>query len=180
MLKKIVGLLVTAAALIAAMSGCEVTQINWSNHTYTLSSNCLQLQTVTLHNGKAIGPNGIEVDLVKVFRTDLTHDGVLDAALLLDCSAAPLGGNGTSSEIQIFTRDARPVARLAQPDRYGSGNPFGSQFNANDIRVVNNVLHTGAYGYLPSDAHCCPSAYDVYQWQWNGHGFTPVDVRTNQ
>ncbi|HEX4431124.1 MAG TPA: hypothetical protein VHZ96_17775 [Frankiaceae bacterium] len=169
-----------ATAVAAALSGCEASQVSWANHTFTLSGSCLQLQTVTLHNGKAIGANGIEVDLVKVYYGDLNHDGVQDAVVMLDCSAAPTGGNGTGSEIQVFTRDAKPIARLVQPDRYGSGNPFGTQFNFNNVGVHSDVLYTGAWGWLPGDAHCCPSAYDVYRWDWNGHGFTPVDVQTNQ
>jgi hypothetical protein len=180
MLKRMLAAGVTTAAIVAALSGCEASQISWANHTYTVSRGCLGLQTVTLHNGKAIGRSGIEVDLAKVSYGDLNHDRVQDAAVFLSCSAAPTGGNGTGTEIQIFTRDAKPVARLVQPDRYSSGNPFGSQFDPRNISIRNNVLYTGASGYLPSDAHCCPSAYDIYRWDWNGHGFTPVDVSTNQ
>lgn len=179
MRKKILAAVVTAAATVAALSGCEASQVNWANHTYTVSRSCLALQTVTLHNGKAVGPAGYEVDFVKVYYGDLNHDGVQDAAVVLSCTTANLGGNGVADEIQIFTRDAKPVARLVQPDRYGSGNPFGSEFNTNSIGIHNNVLYTGAYGWLDGDPHCCPSAYDVYRWDWNGHGFTPVDVETN-
>jgi len=86
--------MVGSDALVAALSGCEVSQINWRNHFFATSSGCLH-GTATLRNG---------------------------------------------------------------------------------IGVHNNVLYTGAYGYRPSDPHCCSSAYDIYRWGWNGHGFTPVDV----
>ena len=173
---------VTTIAGIAALSGCEVTQINWSNHFYAVSRACavepLTVGGTTVHN--AVGITGsTRITVEKVYHGDLNHDGILDAAVLLSCTDA-FGGNASGNEIQIFTRDAKPVARLVQPDRYGTGNPYGSQFAANEFRIINNVLYSGAYGYLPGDAHCCPSAHDVYRWDWNGSGFTPVDVQTNQ
>lgn len=180
MLNRIVGIAAIAAAAMGALIGCEANQINWGNHTYTVSGACIAMQPVTLHDGVGVGPAGYEVDFVKAYYGDLNHDGVQDAVVVLACTGSNRGGNQGATEIQIFSRDAKPIARLVQPDRYGSGNSFGSQFNLNSIGIHNNVLFTGAFGYLPGDPHCCASAYDVYRWDWNGHGFTPVDVETNQ
>lgn len=188
MAPRVVAAVVTTIAAVAALSGCEVTQINWGSHYYAVSQSCEHAGAATLVNGSGVfsypapyqldGVGHTRITLQKVYYGDLNHDGVQDAVVLLACSDAD-GGNGVGREIQIFTRDAKPVARLVQPDRYGSGNPFGSQFNPNNLGVHNNVLYTGAWGYLPGDPHCCPSAYDVYRWDWNGSGFTPVDVQTN-
>ncbi len=170
---------------IPALSGCDVTQINWANHFYSVSRDCEHAGAVTLVNGTGVFPyplayglNGVlhtRITLGRVYYGDLNHDGIQDAVVVLGCSNAD-GGNGTGSEIQIFTRDAKPIARIVQPDRYGSGNPFGSHFNPNNIGIHSNVLYTGAYGWAPGDCHACASRYDVYRWDWNGHGFTPVDV----
>lgn len=178
-----VGIIVTLAAVVAALSGCEASQISWANHFFAVSrAGCapvpLTVGGATLHNGAGV-VGFTNIFLEKVYYGDLNHDGVQDAVVVLGCTDAG-GGNSGATEIQIFTRDAKPIARLIQPDRYGSGNPFGSEFNLRSIGIRNNVLYTGAFGYLPSDAHCCPSAYDVYRWDWNGHGFTAVDIETNQ
>jgi hypothetical protein len=172
---KIAAALATGVAVVTALSGCEVTQYNWANHFYSTSAGCLS-GVATLHNGVGVGANGIEVVFKKVYYGDLNHDGVQDAVVFLSCDASPSGGNGSGSEIQIFTRDAKPLARLVEPDLYGSGNPFGSQFNSNNIGIHSNVLYTGAWSYRPNDPHCCPSAYNIFRWDWNGHGFTPVAV----
>ena len=50
--RRMIVILITALATVAAISGCEVTQINWSNRTYTVSGNCLGLASVTLHDGR--------------------------------------------------------------------------------------------------------------------------------
>ncbi len=189
MLKRILGVSVLAFGVIAALSGCEANQINWANHFYSVSRDCEHAGAATLVNGTGVfaypapyrldGVAHTRITLEKVYYGDLNHDGIQDAVVLLACSDAD-GGNSVGSEIQIFTRDAKPVFRIVQPDRYASGNPFGSQFNPNNIGIHSNVLYTGAWGYRPGDAHCCPSAYDIYRWDWNGHGFTPVDVQTKQ
>ncbi len=170
-------------AVIAALSGCEANQISWANHFYAVSrAGCapepLTVGGATLHNGTGV-VGFTRIMFEKVYYGDLNHDGVQDAAVILGCTDAG-GGNSAATEIQIFTRDAKPVARLVQPDRYGTVSEFGSQFNLNSIGIKNNILYTGAFGYVPGDPHCCPSAYDVYRWDWNGNGFTPVDVETNQ
>lgn len=166
-------------ASLLALSGCQASLINWANHTYTMTGMCLSYQTVTLHNGRAIGRYGFEVRLAKVYYGDLNHDGQQDAAVLLTCDAFNQGGNAFADEIQIFTTNGKLISRLIQPDRYGSGNPWGSQFNTRSLGIRSNVLFTGAFGFLSNDNHCCASRYDVYRWDWNGHGFTPVDVKSS-
>lgn len=173
---KLAAVVAGGVATIAALSGCEASQINWANHTYTVSGGCVQPQVVTLHNGTGTGSQRDQVSLEKVYYGDLNHDGVQDAVVVLSCSAAPLGGNATGTEIQVFTRDGKPVARLRQPDRYGNGDIWGDQFNPGNIGIHDNVLYTGAYGWEAGACHACATRYDIYRWDWNGHGFTPVDV----
>src|ERR1700712_2055100 len=126
MLKRALGVAVTTTAVVAALSGCEASQVSWANHFYAVSrAGCapepLTVGGATLKNGTGVvGFTRITVE--KVYYGDLNHDGVQDAAVVLGCNDAS-GGNTTGSEIQVFTRDAKAVARLVQPDRYGSGNP---------------------------------------------------------
>ena len=182
-MKRIFAVVLTTVAAIAALSGCEVRQINWANHFYAVSrAGCapepLSVGGTTLHNGTGV-VGYTRITLVKVYYADLTHDGVQDAVVVLACNDAG-GGSTAATEIQVFTRNGKPIARLTQPDRYGSGNPFGSQFKLDNIGIHNNILATGTYGFLPGDPHCCPQAYDVYRWAWNGRGFSPVDIKSNQ
>jgi hypothetical protein len=172
--KKALAFAATVTAAAAALSACEVTQINWNEHFYSVARlGCapapLTIGGTTLHNGQGdVGFTHVRVS--KVYRADVNQDGVLDAVVLLVCNDNA-GGNTTADEIQIFTRDDRPLQRLIEPDRYRTGNTFGSQFDPDSIRIVNGVLYTSAFGFGPGDAHCCPSHYDTYRWQWDGRGF---------
>ena len=175
-----------AAVIVGAMAtGCEANQISWANHFYVVSSACatagLPAGATTLHDGAGyIGTPGTlaatKVTLESVHYGDLTHDGIQDAAVFLNCHDT-VGGNTNGSEIQVFTRDAKPVERLVAPSKYPGG-LFAPFFVYNDIKVVDNTLYTGVASYLFGDSHAGPSARDVYRWDWNGHGFTPVNVST--
>lgn len=184
-MKRILGTCLLIAGMVAALSGCEVNQISWANHFYIVSNSCatarLPAGGTALSNGVGyIGTPGTlastRVDLLNTYYGDLTHDGIQDAVVFLNCHDTT-GGNANGSEIQVFTRDAKPVERLVAPNKYPGGS-FPPYFAYNQIRIVDNVLYTGVEGYLPRDSHAGPSAYDVYRWDWNGHGFTPVDVST--
>ena len=185
MFKRMLGVGVLAAGVVAGLSACDVNQISWANHFYVVSSTCAQPPmtpgAVTLHDGVGyIGTpgtsTGTRVDLLNVHEGDFTHDGVQDAAVLLNCHDT-VGGNNNGSEIQVFTRDAKPVERLVAPQKYPGGS-FPPYFVYNEISVVGNTLYTGVDSFLPGDSHAGPSAHDVYRWDWNGHGFTPVDITT--
>jgi hypothetical protein len=185
MLKRMLGVVALAASVIAGLVGCEASQINWANHFYVVSSACapapLTSGATTLHNGVGyIGTPGTlpgtSVGLLNVHYGDLTHDGIQDAAVFLGCGDT-IGGNHGGSELQVFTRDAKPVERLVAPNKYPGG-LFPPYFIAYEIKIVNNTLYTGVYSFLPGDPHAGPSAHDVYRWDWNGHGFTPVNVST--
>lgn len=184
MFKRILGAGALTIGVIAALVGCEAAQINWGNHFYVMSNACapspLTAGATTLRNGAGvIGTpgtlGGTRVTLQSVHYGDLTHDGIQDAAVFLNCHDT-IGGNHNGSEIQIFTRDAKPVARLIAPDKYGSGSPFPPYFIYNEIQIIDNTLYTGIESYLAGDAHASPSEHDLYRWDWNGHGFTAVDV----
>jgi hypothetical protein len=185
MFKRMLGVGVLAAGVVAGLSACDVNQINWANHFYVVSKACattdLSAGGVTLSNGVGyIGTpgtlSGTRVDLLNVHEGDLTHDGVQDAAVLLNCHDTE-GGNANGSEIQVFTRDAKPVERLVAPSKYPGGS-FPPYFIYNQIQIVGNTLYTGVDSFLPGDSHAGPSAHDIYRWDWNGHGLTPVDVST--
>jgi hypothetical protein len=185
MFKRMLGVGALAAGVVAGLSACDVNQISWANHFYVVSNVCAPAPfssgAVTLHNGVGyIGTPGTlpgtRVDLENVQEGDLTHDGVADAAVLLNCHDT-IGGNNNGSEIQVFTRDAKPVERLVAPRKY-PGSSFAPYFIYNDIKIVGGALYTGVESYLPGDSHALPSATDVYRWDWNGHAFTPVDVST--
>ena len=114
---------------------------------------------VTLHNGAGyIGTPGTlpgtRVDLENVHEGDLTHDGVQDAAVLLNCHDT-IGGNHNGSEIQVFTRDAKPVERLVAPHKYPGGS-FAPYFVYNEIKIVGGALYTGVDSFLPGDSHAGP------------------------
>ena len=120
MWKRVLGAGVLAAGVIAALVGCEVTQINWANHFYIVSSACapapLTAGATTLHNGVGyIGTPGTlpgtSVALMSVHYGDLTHDGIQDAAVFLGCHDT-IGGNHDGSELQVFTRDAKPLSLI--------------------------------------------------------------------
>ena len=186
MLKRILGTAVLAGGVIAALSGCEVTQISWANHFYIVGSACapapLTAGATTLHNGAGfIGtpgtPGGTRVLLGKVFYADLTHDGVQDAAVSLNCYGGSSSHGYLGTEIQVFTRDAKPVERLVPPQKYPDS-ALPPYFPYGDTGVSGNTLYTGVESYPAGSAHYLASAYDLYRWDWNGHGFTPVNVAT--
>ncbi len=184
MWKWVLGAGLAAAGIVTALGACEVSQISWSNHAYVVSAACASAPTmtpgaVTLHNGsgtigvaKTVG--GTSVTLEGVHAGDITGDGVQDAVVLLNCHDT-IGGNHNGSELQVFTRNAKPIQRLVPPHKY-SGGAFAPYFVYNQIRIVNGTLYTEVDSYLPGDAHASPSAHDTYRWDWNGYGFTPVDV----
>jgi hypothetical protein len=151
-----------AVGTVAALSGCEVSQINWLNRTYTVSGNCVQQATVTLHSGSAVTPDGVTVQLQQVHRDgDVNGDGVADAVLFFACTT----GTEKGSEIQVFSRNAKPLARLLPPYFYQQS--LGS-FDANNIKVSNGTLMTGTF--------YANGVYAVFRWEWNGRAFHPVYV----
>ena len=181
--KRMLGVGVLAAGVVAALSGCEVNQIDWINHQYVVSSACapapLTPGATTLHDYVGyIGTPGTRsatrVAFLNVQYGDLTHDGIEDAAVLLECNDT-VGGNVHGDEVQVFTRDGQPVERLVAPHKY-PGASYAPYFGS--IQTVDNALYTTVAGYLPGDSKDSPSAHDTYRWDWNGHGFTPVDVST--
>ncbi len=186
MLKRILGTAVVAGGVIAALSGCEVTQISWANHFYIVSSACapapLTAGATTLHNGAGfIGTPGTLAApascSARSSTADLTHDGIQDAAVFLNCHDT-IGGNHNGSEIQIFTRNSQPVQRLVAPNRQLPGTIFSPYFIDNEIEIVKNTLYTGVESFLPADPHAGPSVHETYRWDWNGHSFTPVLVQS--
>ncbi len=173
------------ASLVAGVSACEVSQVDWANRSYVVSPACapapaMTAGTVTLHNGNGTrlgtsASGGTRVTLAAVYEGDITRDGVQDAAVLLNCHDT-IGGNNNSSEIQVFTRDAKPVQRLLAPRKHPGGTFFAPYFVYDQIQIHDGALYTGVDSYLPGDPHARPSAHDVYRWDWNGNGFTPVDL----
>jgi hypothetical protein len=154
------------SAAISGLSGCEVSQINWGNRSYTVSGGCVHLATVTLHNGQAVTPDGVTVQLQQVhLKGDINGDGVADAVLYFACTKAGPGGTQTGGEIQVFTRNAKPLARVLPPYFYLQ--PLGA-FDPTNIKVTAGNLLTGT--------RYANGVYAVFQWDWNGHGFTPVYV----
>jgi hypothetical protein len=145
-----------------AISACEVSQINWSNRTYTVSGSCVRLGTVTLHDGVGVTRDGVLIKLLKVHRGDINGDGITDAAVYLACASVDpqTGIRKVGDEIQIFSRNAKPLARLTPPVYYGA--PLGA-FNPNDMKITNGRLYTGTY--------YADNVYAIFGWKWNGHGF---------
>src|ERR1700749_702588 len=125
MFKRMLGVGVLAAGVVAGLSACDVNQINWANHSYVVSNSCavapLSAGATTLQDGAGfIGTpgtlTGTAVNLRSVEYGDLTHDGVQDAAVLLNCHDT-MGGLTIGTEVQIFTRDAQPVEGLVPPKK---------------------------------------------------------------
>jgi hypothetical protein len=184
MWKRMLGVGLAAAGVVAGVSACEVSQINWADHYYVVSPVCAPAPTmtpggVTLHNGSGtIGvpgtAGGTSVTLEGVHEGDVTHDGIQDAVVLVNCHDT-IGGNNNGSEIQVFTRDGQPVQRLVAPQKYPGG-VVPDFFVWNQIQIIDGTLYTGVDSYLPADSHANPSAHDVYRWDWNGRTFTPVDL----
>ncbi len=171
-LREIAAVLSAAAAAAVSVSSCDVSQINWSNKSYAVSSACAGAPvTVQLHNG--VGVNGrTRVQVFGVYRGDFTGDRIADAAVVLGCTDAQ-GGNQSGSEVQVFTRDAKPLARLVAP---GGGNDFvvvgGPQKPF--INTLTHKFSTWVATFGPGAPLCCPSSIDLYSRDWNGHGFTPA------
>lgn len=152
-----------AVATVGTLSGCEVSQINWANRTYTVSGSCLRLATVTLHDGQAITRDGIKIKLLKVLRGDINGDGIPDAVLLLACATVSSGGLQAATEIQVFTRNAKPLARITPPVYYAQ--PHGV-FDPASLKIAQGKLYAGA--------DYADSVYAVFRCDWNGHGFYTV------
>ena len=150
--------IITGAVL--SLSGCEVNQINWGNRTYTVSGNCVHDATVTLQNGTALTPDGLTVHLQQVhLGGDVNGDGIADAVLFFACS----NGVANGSEIQVFSRNAKPLARLAPPYFYQQ--PLGT-FDPNNIKITSGTLYTGT--------EYADGVYAVFRWNWDGRAFHPV------
>jgi hypothetical protein len=183
-MRRIAAALLSCVACLFALTGltgCEVTQINWANHFYAVSSACIAPGgSVTLNNGTGVfaypdphtlsGVGHARVTLAKTIYGDFNNDGVDDVVNVLVCTDAD-GGNAYGAELQVFTRNGVPIERLTAP---GKANAAGlaPQF---DVRSVVDRPFWGAdfliadvSSYGPTDARCCPSQYTTYQYQWNG------------
>ncbi len=181
-MKKLVGVLVACISAFIALSGCEVTQINWANHAYTVGPTCMSpTGTATLRNGTGIysypapyrlsGVSHVRVTLAKTLYGDFTADGVNDVVTVLVCTDAD-GGNAYSSELQVFTRDGKPVQRLTAPGVRAPGE-FGLSPQL-DVRSITDhpfwgvhYIVAGVYSYAAADPRCCPSSYTTYWFQWD-------------
>jgi hypothetical protein len=185
--KRLVALIAAALGLTIALSGCEVTQIDWRNHFYVLSQqSCDTASSVTVKNGTAILPGPPpyysgesllprRVDVLKTVFGDMTGDGVNDVAVLLRCSSIP-GPHiaaSTGYEIQVFTRDGKPVARALPPAGAGFG-LRAARYVPSEMSYVTSGPHaghlvTGVISYASNDPQCCPSIHDNYVWYWWPH-----------
>jgi hypothetical protein len=182
-MKRIVGALLSCVACMTALTGltgCDVTQINWANHFYTVSSACIAPGgSVTLNNGTGVftfadshsltGVGHARVTLAKTMYGDFNVDGVSDVVNVLVCTDAD-GGNAYGAEIQVFTRNGTPVERVTAP---GKVSPSGIA-PVFDVRSVVDhpfwgvdYLIAGVRSYASTDARCCPSQYTTYQYRWN-------------
>jgi hypothetical protein len=173
-MKRTLALLLAIIGLALTLTGCEANQIDWRNHYYVVSGqSCLTNGSLTLKNGSGV-VNGVRVSVVQTIYGDFTRDHVQDVAVVLGCSSAE-GGNLSGSEIQVFTRDAKPVQRLIAPgvqahDSYPPSFDLTNLFDSNFDRGGDNLV-TGVVSWKPNDPHCCPSVNTVYRWIWNGRGF---------
>jgi hypothetical protein len=173
--KRSIAFITAVIGLTFLLTGCEVNQINWRNHSYTISAtSCLAGGGVTLKNGE--GQLGdVHVDLTQVIYADFTQDGVQDVAVVLQCTFSR--ANLSGSEIQVFTRNAKPIMRLIPPGAI-SRSALSPRFNVsgifNDYVDYPAALITAVSSYGPQDAPCCPHQTNYYRWIWNGHVFHPV------
>jgi hypothetical protein len=183
-----VALIAAALSLTMALTSCEVTQIDWRNHYYVVSGqSCVDYGALTVRNGTGLTDpfaplnNGREleplrVDVVKTVYGDMTGDGINDVAVLLRCSysATPRIPAQTGYEIQVFTRNGVPVARIWPPEHLGFGNR-APRFNPADFFYQTKGPEAGhlitgvSYYDDPSDPQCCPSGYEQEVWYWLPH-----------
>jgi hypothetical protein len=174
-MKRVLALLLAIAGLAVSLTGCEANQIDWRNRYYIVSGqSCLTNGSLTVKNGSGV-VNGVRVSVVKTIYGDFTRDHVQDVAVVLGCASA-VGGNQTGSEIQIFTRDAKPVMRLIAPGARANASfppsfDLTNLFNSKLAPSGGDNLVTGVVSWKPTDPHCCPSVHTVYRWVWNGRGF---------
>jgi hypothetical protein len=183
--KRLVALIAAVTGLTIMLTGCEVTQIDWRNHSYLVSEyGCNIGQNVTVKNGVAILPgpppyyNGesltpMRVDVLKVVYGDMTGDGIEDVAVLLRCTSIP-GPNiapDAGNEIDIFTRNGKPLGRILAP--YGDGfGPQAAAFVPSEMTYqasgqLAGHLVTGTLRYWPGDTAGHPSIHETFGWRWS-------------
>lgn len=177
-LRRALGATAVTVSLAVALTACEANQINWSDHAYTVSSSCLAAQQVTVHNGTGIGTAHNQVTVVNVAYGDVNHDGVQDAAVLLQCADTNRGGHSSSEEIQLFTRDAKFITRLLWPNP-SAGRPFGSQFS--DLWIgtdgdAKGLIVTRSPLYVTGDRFGSPSSGALCAWFYSKGVFTPTPI----
>jgi hypothetical protein len=191
-LKRLIALIVAAVGLTTMLTSCEVTQIDWRNHFYVVSrQSCLDDGSLTVRNGtgKASGPDGpipLRVDVVKTVYGDLTHDGIQDVAVLLRCTELlnPEDVLTPGYEIQVFTRNGQPVARISAPQ----GVTWPAHFVPSEMLLSPTdvwdkpqpALTTGVLSYDQNDPLCCPSLHEKLYWTWDGrHDFRGIGQTIN-
>jgi hypothetical protein len=171
--KRIIALLLAGVGLSLTITGCETNQIDWKNHFYGVSSrSCLTDGALTLKNGVGV-VNGVQVKVRQLVYGDFTHDGVQDVAVVLGCATA----YGTvGSEIQVFTRDAKPLMRLTPP----GPRTKGALPPAFDLTHIMNIRSSAAGGdnlvtavVFYTKGATEPASGQAYRWIWNGSGFSP-------
>jgi hypothetical protein len=195
-LKRLFALVLAGLTIATVLSGCEVGQIDWRNHFYVVSSkSCLTDDALMLRNGSGLlgtGPfDAIRVDVVKTIFGDETGDGVKDVAVVLRCTRIPGPhiAKEVGYEIQIFTRNGRPLQRLPPTPHQNRGFTWYGKFVLSEIRFNttdapwkgHHYLSTGVIDYEYQDQECCPSIHVDYDWIWDpkskvfvGEGDWPV------
>lgn len=183
-MKRLVALIAAVVGLTIMLTSCEVTQINWLNHTYAVSEQaCNVASNVAVKNGVAILPTGppyyngesllpMRVDILKTVYGDMNGDGIKDVAVLLRCSSIP-GPHiapATGYEIQVFTRDGKMLGRLLPPNGQGFG-PTPSEFVPTEMTYQASGqyaghLVTGITSYSSGDQPGHPSVHDTCVWYW--------------
>jgi hypothetical protein len=181
--KRLVALIAAVAGLTIMLTGCEVTQIDWRNHYYVVDGqSCVDFGALTvkngsgytdpfsgLNNGRELEP--LRVDVIKTVYGDMNGDGIQDVAVLLRCSyaAAPHIAAQTGYEIQVFTRDGKPLDRLVPPDSPDYSHL--SQFVLSSIRYDTTGpfaghLVTDILTYDPFNLKAGLVVRRTYFWQW--------------
>jgi hypothetical protein len=150
--------------------------VDWRNHTFKLAGQtCLAgtPKTVTVLNGTGTGQN-VTVTAFKTISGDFGGDGTKEFAVLLGCHGS---GNGSGSEVQVFTRDGKLLQRLLPPGATDPGAGFSPQFDRYGMLAATagstpgSAFTTSVYSWAAGDAHCCPSRDVVYRWSWSGKTF---------
>ena len=78
------------------------------------------------------------------------------------------GGSGSVEEVQVFVGNSGEARRLGQVVSGTLYEPMsGNMFAPLEIRQKRS---------LPSDPHCCPSAYMVFFYQWDNGSWVEFDA----